>query len=102
VSTQWTSSLKLINLYSHNIFSFPVEYKGHCLLDACRKCDVSRAKKLVCAEIVNFVHPYTGDTPLHLAVVCPDGKRKQLMELCGVLQLLIFGDLHYHQALIKH
>jgi len=42
---------------------------------------VSRAKKLVCAEIVNFVHPYTGDTPLHLAVVCPDGKRKQLMEL---------------------
>nr|AAD34784.1 unknown [Drosophila melanogaster] len=57
------------------------EYKGHCLLDACRKCDVSRAKKLVCAEIVNFVHPYTGDTPLHLAVVSPDGKRKQLMEL---------------------
>jgi len=42
---------------------------------------VSRAKKLVCAEIVNFVHPYTGDTPLHLAVVSPDGKRKQLMEL---------------------
>ncbi|KAH8295482.1 hypothetical protein KR018_012020 [Drosophila ironensis] len=57
------------------------EYKGHCLLDACRKCDVSRAKKLVSAEIVNFVHPYTGDTPIHLAVVCPDGKRKQLLEL---------------------
>uniref|UniRef100_I3RSE8 Poly [ADP-ribose] polymerase n=1 Tax=Drosophila buzzatii TaxID=7264 RepID=I3RSE8_DROBU len=57
------------------------EYKGHCLLDACRKCDLSRVKKLVCAEIVNFVHPYTGDTPLHLAAVCQDAKRKQLVEL---------------------
>ncbi|KAH8384004.1 hypothetical protein KR009_011649 [Drosophila setifemur] len=57
------------------------EFKGHCLLDACRKCDVSRAKKLVCAENVNFVHPYTGDTPLHLTVVSLDEKRKPLLEL---------------------
>ena len=47
-----------------NICFVTDEYKGHCLLDACRQADPSRLKKLLSSEIVNFKHPYTGDTPL--------------------------------------
>lgn len=40
------------------------EYKGHCLLDVCRQADPSRLKKVLSSEIVNFKHPYTGESPL--------------------------------------
>ncbi|XP_014284779.1 poly [ADP-ribose] polymerase tankyrase isoform X1 [Halyomorpha halys] len=56
------------------------EYKGHCFLDACRQADPSRLKKLISSEIVNFKHPYTGDTPLHAACSSPYPKRKQIIE----------------------
>ncbi|KAL1122657.1 hypothetical protein AAG570_002984 [Ranatra chinensis] len=56
------------------------EYKGHCLLDACRQADPSRLKKLLSSDLVNFKHPYTGDTPLHCASSSPYPKRKQVVE----------------------
>ncbi|XP_024083143.1 tankyrase isoform X2 [Cimex lectularius] len=56
------------------------EYKGHYLLDACRQADPSRLKKFLSSEIVNFKHPYTGDTPLHYASSSPFAKRKQVIE----------------------
>ena len=55
------------------------EYRGHCLLEACRQADLSKAKKLLSsssnsssavAELLAFKHPYTGKTIsllLHIA-----------------------------------
>lgn len=56
------------------------EFKGHCLLEGCRQADPSRVKKYLSSDIVNFKHPYTGDTPLHCAVMSPYPKRKQVVE----------------------
>ncbi|XP_015120588.1 poly [ADP-ribose] polymerase tankyrase [Diachasma alloeum] len=56
------------------------EYKGHCLLDACRQADLVKLKKYSSADVINFKHPYTGDTPLHCAVASPYPKRKQIIE----------------------
>ncbi|XP_014295007.1 poly [ADP-ribose] polymerase tankyrase isoform X2 [Microplitis demolitor] len=44
------------------------EFKGHCLLDACRQADSTKLKKYLSPEMVNFKHPFTGDTPLHVAI----------------------------------
>lgn len=48
------------------LFSFILlhldEFKGHCLLEACRIADVSKVKKLLNSDIVKFKHPLTGDT----------------------------------------
>lgn len=38
------------------------EFKGHSLLEGCRQADVARVKKYL--EVVNFKHPYSGDTAL--------------------------------------
>lgn len=57
------------------------EYKGHCMLDACRQADIPRLKKYLTSETVNFVHPYTGDTPLHAVAMSVYQKRKQVLEI---------------------
>ncbi|XP_055716585.1 poly [ADP-ribose] polymerase tankyrase [Phlebotomus papatasi] len=57
------------------------EYKGHCLLDACRQSDILRIKKNLNSDTVNFAHPYLGETPLHAAVRSVSPKRKQVIEL---------------------
>ena len=41
-----------------------VEYKGHRLLDSAKQADVGHVKKQVSSELVNFKHPFTGDTAL--------------------------------------
>lgn len=38
------------------------EFKGHSLLEGCRQADLARVKKYL--EVVNFKHPYTGETAL--------------------------------------
>ncbi|KAK7571104.1 hypothetical protein V9T40_014708 [Parthenolecanium corni] len=58
-----------------------LEYKGHSLLDACRIADPSRVKKYISPEVVNFVHPYTGNTPVHVVAASPYPKRKQVLEM---------------------
>lgn len=70
------------------------EYKGHCVLDACKTGNIPRLKKFLSSETVNFIHPYSGDTPLHAAAVSIDPKRKQvrkyhLHKLVGVINTLI-------------
>lgn len=55
------------------------EYKGHGMLNAIRQGDVPRLKKNLTADIVNFVHPYTGDTPLHIAAQSVSAKRKHVI-----------------------
>uniref|UniRef100_A0A7R9CVM7 Poly [ADP-ribose] polymerase n=1 Tax=Timema cristinae TaxID=61476 RepID=A0A7R9CVM7_TIMCR len=40
------------------------EFKGHCLLEASRQADPTKVKKYLTPDVVNFKHPYTGDTPL--------------------------------------
>ncbi|XP_044260060.1 poly [ADP-ribose] polymerase tankyrase [Tribolium madens] len=57
------------------------EYRGHQLLDACKQADTTKLKKFLTSEVVNFKHPYTGDTALHIAVNSPYPKRKQIIEL---------------------
>lgn len=51
-------------IFLSTVLVFTVEYKGHCLLDACRIADPSRVKKFISSDVVNFKHPYTGNTPL--------------------------------------
>ncbi|KAM9820432.1 LOW QUALITY PROTEIN: poly [ADP-ribose] polymerase tankyrase-1-like [Neosynchiropus ocellatus] len=57
------------------------EFKGHSLLQAAREADMTKAKKTLALEIINFKHPHTHDTALHCAVASPHPKRKQLTEL---------------------
>ncbi|XP_045782017.1 poly [ADP-ribose] polymerase tankyrase [Maniola jurtina] len=82
------------------------EYRGHCVLEACRLAEPARVKKqlstlgqqdmssLHCAqqapvsvpnervtELVNFQHLGTGDRPLHCAAASVYPKRKQVMEI---------------------
>ena len=40
------------------------EYNGYSLLDAARQADLSRVKKFLASETVNFRHFKTGDSPL--------------------------------------
>ncbi|XP_061385224.1 poly [ADP-ribose] polymerase tankyrase [Danaus plexippus] len=78
-----------------------LEYRGQCLLEACRLADPARVKKhLTCitqpelpplcspspsteriAELANFHHQATGDRPLHCAAASVYPKRKQVMEM---------------------
>uniref|UniRef100_A0A2R5LDL0 Poly [ADP-ribose] polymerase n=2 Tax=Ornithodoros turicata TaxID=34597 RepID=A0A2R5LDL0_9ACAR len=57
------------------------EYKGHTLLEAARQADIARLKKYNSVDVINFKHPFTGDTALHCAVMSPFPKRKQVVEL---------------------
>ena len=57
------------------------EYKGHCLLEACRQADPQKVKKLAIQDAVNFKHPHSHDTPLHCAVSSPFPKRKAVVEI---------------------
>ncbi|XP_076060253.1 tankyrase isoform X2 [Oratosquilla oratoria] len=56
------------------------EYKGHSLLEACRQADPTRLKKFLSGDVVNFKHPYSGDTPLHCGVTSVGSKRRQIVE----------------------
>lgn len=56
------------------------EFKGHLLLEASRQSDTAKLKKYLTLEIINFKHPYTGDTALHSAVTSVYPKRKQIIE----------------------
>ncbi|KAL8592133.1 Poly [ADP-ribose] polymerase tankyrase-2 [Nucella lapillus] len=57
------------------------EYKGHSLLEGARQADLARVKKYLAVDIVNFKHPYNGDSALHCAAASPFPKRKQVVEL---------------------
>uniref|UniRef100_A0A2K6JPB7 Poly [ADP-ribose] polymerase n=1 Tax=Rhinopithecus bieti TaxID=61621 RepID=A0A2K6JPB7_RHIBE len=57
------------------------EFKGHLLLQAAREADVTRIKKHLSLEMVNFKHPQTHETALHCAAASPYPKRKQICEL---------------------
>lgn len=61
---------------------FPLdEFKGISLIDACRQCDIVRIKKFLSSQSVNFAHPFTGDTPLHVVSSSVFSKRKQVLEI---------------------
>ncbi|KAG8435238.1 hypothetical protein GDO86_013259 [Hymenochirus boettgeri] len=57
------------------------EFKGHSLLHTAREADLTRIKKHVSLEIVNFKHPQTHETALHCAASSPYPKRKQVCDL---------------------
>ena len=57
------------------------EFKGHCLLDACRQADPQKVKKCLQVDTINFKHPYSYDSPLHCAVVSPFPKRKSVVDI---------------------
>lgn len=62
------------------LIHFSDEYKGHCLMDAARQSDTTKLKKYLTADIINFKHPYSGDTALHVVVSSLYPKRKQILE----------------------
>ena len=52
---------------SKNCVTFATdEYKGHRLLESAKQADVAHVKKQLATEIVNFKHPFTGETALVL------------------------------------
>uniref|UniRef100_A0A672NNB8 Poly [ADP-ribose] polymerase n=1 Tax=Sinocyclocheilus grahami TaxID=75366 RepID=A0A672NNB8_SINGR len=57
------------------------EFKGNSLLQAAREADMTKVKKTLALEIINFKHPQTHETALHCAVASPHPKRKQVTEL---------------------
>lgn len=74
----------MITSIKENSFFFVAfidEYKGHSVLDACRQADIPRLKKILTTDTVNFIHPYTAETPLHCAVVSAHPKQKQIVEM---------------------
>ncbi|CAG9132959.1 unnamed protein product [Plutella xylostella] len=81
------------------------EYRGYCLLEACRLAEPARVKKYLSSSsnqqgsssagvqpppdvqsLINFQHVTTGDTPLHAAAASPHAKRK-----------LVSHHHHHHQ-----
>lgn len=55
--------LELLSKYS--LFSsIPDEFKGHSLLQAAREADMTKVKKTLALEIINFKHPQTHETAL--------------------------------------
>ncbi|KAG7298470.1 hypothetical protein JYU34_018099, partial [Plutella xylostella] len=76
------------------------EYRGYCLLEACRLAEPARVKKYLSSSsnqqgsssagaqpppdvqsLINFQHVGTGDTPLHAAAASPHAKRKLVLEM---------------------
>lgn len=57
------------------------EYKGHCLLEGARQADAAKIKKYLTPDIINFKHPYSGDTCLHAGANSLYPKRKQVAEI---------------------
>ena len=56
------------------------EFRGAQLLESCRQSDVSKVRKLVTSEIINFVSPLGGETPLIAAVSSPFAKRRSVVD----------------------
>ncbi|CAG5098084.1 Oidioi.mRNA.OKI2018_I69.XSR.g15365.t1.cds [Oikopleura dioica] len=56
------------------------EYSFIELIDACKQGNISRMKKLLTPELINFAHIVSGETPLMIAVTCPFAKRRQVVE----------------------
>lgn len=66
-----------------NVFVyFSDEFKGHSILEGCRQADLARVKKYL--EVVNFKHPYTGET----ALVC--FHKKAILSICFHRNLQVF------------
>ncbi|KAF7647983.1 hypothetical protein LDENG_00163790 [Lucifuga dentata] len=57
------------------------EFRGHSLLQAAREADMTRVKKHLTLETINFKHPHTHETALHCVSASPNLKRKQVCEL---------------------
>ena len=59
------------------------EYRGHCLLEACRQADPQKVKKCLAMHdmALQFQHPYSQDSALHCAVASPFPKRKSVVEI---------------------
>uniref|UniRef100_A0A8C4R2Z1 Poly [ADP-ribose] polymerase n=1 Tax=Eptatretus burgeri TaxID=7764 RepID=A0A8C4R2Z1_EPTBU len=57
------------------------EFRGHSLLQAAREADVTRVKKHLSLDIINFKHPQSHETALHCAGASPYPKRKQVTEV---------------------
>lgn len=51
------------------------------MLEAARQTDTTKLKKYLSPDIINFKHPYTGDTALHAVVSSLYPKRKQALEM---------------------
>ena len=47
-----------------NIFTILDEYRGHTYLEAVKSSDLSKIKRIIAPDLVNFVHPLTLNSAL--------------------------------------
>lgn len=68
------------------------EYKGHCVLNACKQADIPMLKKYLSPETINFAHPYNYNTPLHCATASVYPKRKQVGFIFNLSKICILKN----------
>jgi len=56
------------------------EYCGHSYLEAVKSSDMSKIKKIVTPELINFVHPLTLNSALHYSSMSSSQKRERVAE----------------------
>ena len=74
-----------------DIFYISDEFKGHSLLEGCRQADVARVKKYL--EVVNFKHPYSGDTALVSHIILYVNKIRCIQCSYGIEDEIIWCQL---------
>ena len=70
-------------------FFFLDEFKGHALLESARQADVSRMRKFLSSETINFKHPFTGDTAV-VSLKRSSGKFSSSIDVHAEVVVLVF------------
>ena len=78
-------------------------YRGCKLLESCQQADITKMKKVLSSDTINFESLLNGETPLHAAVASPFAKRRVVVELllrkgAGVLLCSTDGATPLHLA----
>ena len=56
------------------------EYRGHTYLEAVRSADIGKIKRIISPELINFCHPLTLDSALHICAKSNSAKRERVAE----------------------
>ncbi|XP_057306768.1 poly [ADP-ribose] polymerase tankyrase-2-like [Hydractinia symbiolongicarpus] len=56
------------------------EYRGYTYLEAVKSGDVSKLKRIIAPDLINFIHPLTQNSALHLCAASSSPKRERVAE----------------------
>ncbi|XP_047128184.1 poly [ADP-ribose] polymerase tankyrase-2 isoform X1 [Hydra vulgaris] len=56
------------------------EYRGHTYLEAVKSSDLSKIKRIIAPDLVNFVHPLTLNSALHVCALSTSAKRDRVAD----------------------